>query len=119
MGHNFHHEALSAEAKLLYETATQQIRQGLAQGNTYEEACRRLNHLEPTFKAYVFEDFLKILIAEEHLGNNAPIDDLALLLGLPYETMTQAVNNLLEEIAWETAADFPSGPVPGPATVFH
>ncbi len=101
-----------------YEAATQQIRQKLAQGNTYEEACRHLSDLEPTFKAYVFEDFLKILIAEEYLGNNAPIDDLALLLGLPYDTMEKAVKNLLEEISWETAVDF-VGAVSGPNTVFH
>lgn len=101
-----------------YEDATRQIRRKLAQGNTYEEACRHLSDLKPTFKAYVFEDFLKILIAEEHLGNNAPIDDLALLFGLPYDTMEKAVKNLLEEIAWETTVDF-VGAVSGPTTVFH
>jgi len=86
------------EGYRIYETATRQIRRALASGRTYDEACDALHGLAPGLKAFVSDDFLKILVAEEHFGGNVGIDDLALALGLPSERIEATVVSLIHEL---------------------
>ena len=88
---------LTAEGHRVYETAVEHIRNQLAQGNTYEQACDTLTGIEQEMKQFIVEDFLKILIAEEHFGSGVDIDDMALYLGMPYEELEDAMMALLRD----------------------
>lgn len=98
------------EGYTLYARATQQIRTALAEGHTYDQACENLHDFAASTRAFISNDFLKIIVAEEHLGNGISLDDLALTLGLPPERLETAVAGLLQEInraAAQTEPDFP------------
>ncbi|MGV1098775.1 hypothetical protein ACUUL3_05125 [Thiovibrio sp. JS02] len=86
-----------------YERAVQKLRVNLAQGLTYDQACDTLQDLDVEMRAFVREDFLKILIAEEHFGAGIEIDDLALFLGLPYETIESSMLTLLYDMVREAS----------------
>lgn len=86
------------EGYQLYENAVQQIRSALANGRTYDQACETLHGLTAGARAFISDDFLKIIVAEEHLGSGRAMDDLALILGLPYERLEAAMASLLLEI---------------------
>jgi hypothetical protein len=95
------------EGYAIYEKAVQQIRTALANGHSYDQACATLHNLATGIRDFIRDDFLKILLAEEHLGNGIAIDDLALTLGLPYERIKAAMAGLIREINRAAILDFP------------
>ena len=86
----------------IYEHATRIIRKNLDDGQTYEQACKPLNDIDQNLKQFIMDDFLKILIAEEHFGTGVDIDDLALHLGLTYEKIESSRDDLIKDIVRET-----------------
>ena len=92
---------LSENAYKEYERAVQTLRQELARGRTYDQACSSLTDLDQSLKAFVREEFLKTLIAEEHFGAGVEISDIALLLELPYNKVEAALMTLLNDMVRE------------------
>ena len=92
---------LSAKNWQTYEHAIKRIRYGLSKGLTYDQACNSLTDIDNDMKSFVTEDFLKILIAEEHFGSGIDIEDMALLLGLPYERLEACRTAMIEEVDQE------------------
>lgn len=86
------------EGYRMYEKATQQIRTALASGHTYDQACKNLHGLPARAKAFISDDYLKIIVAEEHLGNGTSLENLAFTLGLSQDRLETAVMSLLHEI---------------------
>ncbi|MFZ5775509.1 MAG: hypothetical protein ACOY3Z_08510 [Thermodesulfobacteriota bacterium] len=84
-----------------YELAVRQVRIKLLAGQSYNQACDTLVDLDQEMRDFVRNDFLKILIAEEHFGAGADISDIALLLGLPYEEVEASVLALLHDMVQE------------------
>ncbi|HEX9714845.1 MAG TPA: hypothetical protein VGA28_04045 [Desulfurivibrionaceae bacterium] len=85
-----------------YERAVKKMREELSQGRTYEHACHGMADISQEIQAFVKEDFLKIIIAEEHFGTGIDISDIALLLELPYEKVESARLALLNDMRQET-----------------
>ncbi len=85
-----------------YERAVKKIREELSQGRTYDHACDTLTDISPEIRTFVKEDFLKIIIAEEHFGAGIDISDIAMFLELPYEKVQSARQTLLNDMARET-----------------
>lgn len=86
----------------VYESATRMIRRSIDQGCTYDEACDIISNLDHDLKNFIKEDFLKIIIAEEHFGTGLDMDDLALYLGLSYEKVESTRDALISDIVRET-----------------
>ncbi len=85
-----------------YERAVKKMRGELSQGRTYDHACDTLADISQEIQTFVKEDFLKIIIAEEHFGAGIEVSDIALLLELPYEKVESARLALLNDMALET-----------------
>lgn len=85
-----------------YEHAVKKMREELSRGQTYEHACEILTDISQEIKDFVRDDFLKIIIAEEHFGGGFEISDIALLLELPYEKVESARLDLLNNMVQET-----------------
>lgn len=99
------HIPLPPEDSKTYEQAIRKIRKSLARGETYEQACRSLDGMNEDLRVFITEDFLKILIAEDHFGTGIGIDDMALFLGLPYEKLAASLSNMVDEINEELAVN--------------
>ncbi|MDG4476546.1 hypothetical protein [Thiovibrio frasassiensis] len=85
-----------------YERAVKKIREALSQGRTYDHACDTLADVSQEIKTFIKDDFLKIIIAEEHFGAGLEISDIALFLELPYEQVETARLALLNDMVQET-----------------
>lgn len=105
---NIHRNRFSSNNWKTYEYAIKQIRRGLSKGLTYEQACNTLTDIDHDMKIFIIEDFLKILIAEEHFGSGLEIDDMALLLGLPYEKIVASRTAMIEEVDQEIKTLYPA-----------
>lgn len=89
-----------------YESAVDKLRHALAKGHTYDQACGTLTDLDQDMQAFVREDFLKTLIAEEHFGAGIEIADMALFLGLSYEKLESSMLTLLHDMANEATMHY-------------
>jgi hypothetical protein len=85
-----------------YERAVKKIREELSLGQTYDHACDALTDISEEIKTFVKEDFLKIIIAEEHFGAGIELSDIALFLELPYEKVEAAYQALHQDMVRET-----------------
>ncbi|MDH4321403.1 MAG: hypothetical protein OEV73_07875 [Desulfobulbaceae bacterium] len=98
--------SLSDEENRIYEEAIAKLRSELDQGRIFDQACECLEGIEQELRALIIDDFLKIIIAEDHFGSGKDIDDIALSLGIPYETVETARAEMLQEVGAEMAAQY-------------
>lgn len=97
---------LSEEENRIYEEAFEELRNELDRGRTFDHACERLADIDPELRALIIDDFLKVLIAEDHFGSGKGLDDIALCIGIPYETLEKARREMLQEVGEEMALQY-------------
>ncbi|MBI5559559.1 MAG: hypothetical protein HY885_18205 [Deltaproteobacteria bacterium] len=83
--------------EILYEQAVMRMRKEIAKGKTFAQACEILQGIEEHLRPLIQDDFLKIIIAEQHFGQGRGIDDVALFLDLPYETVEASRAKIMSE----------------------
>jgi hypothetical protein len=81
----------------VFEQAVLKMRQELAKGKTFAEACEVLHDIDEKLRPLIKDDFLKIVIAEQHFGQGRGIDDVALFLDLPYEIVEASRTRIMRE----------------------
>jgi hypothetical protein len=88
-----------SDEELFYEQTIRRMRSEVNRGKTYEQACKSLSGVEKYLQKEIGEDFLKVIIAERHFGGGYGIDDIALLLDLPYEKVEEIRNHMLSDLS--------------------
>jgi hypothetical protein len=83
--------------EILYEQAVQKMRKEIAKGKTFAQACEILQDIGKNLRPLIQDDFLKIIVAEQHFGEGRGIDDVALFLDLPYETVEASKDKIMSE----------------------
>ena len=97
---------LSDEENRIYEESVAELRNELDSGRTFDHACECLDGIDQELRALIIDDFLKILIAEDHFGTGKELEDIALYLGIPYETLDTAREEMLQEVGAEMASQY-------------
>lgn len=88
----------ASDEELFYEQTIRRMRSEVNRGKTYEQACKSLSGVEKYLQKEIGEDFLKIIIAERHFGGGYGVDDIALLLDVPYEKVEEIRNHMLSDL---------------------
>lgn len=81
-----------------YERAFNEIRQGLAAGLGFDDACARIDINDEKLLAQIIKDMIKVLIAEEHFAKKVPIDELARQLKVSKDHLEVTKAEMLEEV---------------------
>ncbi len=89
----------ASDEELFYEQTIRRMRSEVNRGRTYEQACNSLSGVEKYLQKEIGEDFLKVIIAERHFGGGHGIDDIALLLDVPYEKVEELRNHMLSDLS--------------------
>lgn len=85
------------EDEALFDRTVLKMRKEIARGKTFAQACELLKDVEEHLRPLIQDDFLKIIIAEQHFGQGRGIDDVALFLDLPYETVEASRAKIISE----------------------
>lgn len=88
---------LTGEDDNLFEEAVSKMRNEVARGKTFNEACEALTKIDKNLRPLIRDDALKIIVAEKHFGQGVSIDDVALFLDLPYEKVEASRTLILQE----------------------
>lgn len=97
---------LSDEENRVYEESFAILRSEIDRGRTFDHACEFLVDVDQELRAMIVDDFLKVLIAEDHFGSGKGLDDIALCIGIPYETLEKARREMLQEVGEEMALQY-------------
>lgn len=87
------------ETSKIYDIAVKTIRREIARGKTFNEAILSLTTINESLRNIIIDDFLKNLIVDQHFNRGRGLDDLALILDLPYEKMEICRDRIIEELA--------------------
>lgn len=86
------------ETSKIYDVAVKKIRKEIANGKTFNEAILSLTSINEALRSIIIDDFLKNLIVDQHFNKGRGLDDLALILDLPYEKMEICRDKIVEEL---------------------
>lgn len=87
----------SPEESAIYEAAIGRIREGIAGGMTFDEACSKAEIADPGLRLFVEDDALKIMLAEMHFGSAMSLQDFAAKMGLSMTRVSHAIVEMLED----------------------
>jgi len=87
----------SQDDDAVFDQAVLKMRQELAKGKTFAQACEVLHDIDAKLRPLIKDDFLKIVIAEQHFGQGRGIEDVALFLDLPYEIVDASRTRIMKE----------------------
>lgn len=82
----------------IYDIAVKTIRKEIARGKTFNEAILSLTAINDALRTIIIDDFLKNLIVDQHFNKGRGLDDLALILDLPYEKIEICRDKIVEEL---------------------
>ena len=98
MADTWYDELPESEEDRVYTESVKRIQNGVQQGMTFEKAVGLIEAVDEAQKAEILNDALKVLIAQFHFSEGAPLDNLAKKLGLPLARLEQAKKAMLEEV---------------------
>jgi hypothetical protein len=96
---NDFYNGTDSDEELFYEQTIRKMRLEVNRGKTYEQACKSLSGVEKYLQKEIGEDFLKVIIAERHFSGGYGIDDIALLLDVPYDKVEEIRNHMLSDLS--------------------
>ena len=86
------------EENEIYNAAIARIREEIAGGRTFPEACRCIDVADEAFRGFIVDDALKILVAELYYGKGTPLPELARALDVPLPVLAAAMREMLEDV---------------------
>ncbi|MCK5232202.1 MAG: hypothetical protein KAR13_18160 [Desulfobulbaceae bacterium] len=93
--HNYKNHP-TAEDDMYFDKALDLLRSEINKGRTLAQAGRVLTWMNGELKNTVLDEFIKIIIAEQHFGGGRGIDDIALFLDIPYEKV-EGIKRVVEK----------------------
>lgn len=87
-----------SEDEKTYMNALVKIKQGLAKGFDFESASAAVMIDDEPLRQAVFDDVLKVIIAEEHFMKAVPLEQISRQLNLPIDRLEKANSEMLEDV---------------------
>jgi len=91
-------DAFLSEAEKTYMNALAKIKEGLAKGFDFVSASSAVIIDDETLRQAVFDDVLKVIIAEEHFIKKIPLEQISQKLNLPIDRLEKARAEMLEDV---------------------
>lgn len=99
-------DAFLSEAEKIYMNALAKIREGLAKGFDFNSASATVMIDDESVRQAVFDDVLKVIIAEEHFVKKVPLEQISQKLNLPIDRLEKARTEMLEDVEKSTLNAF-------------
>ncbi len=116
---DFEYKHYTDEETKIYNEAMAKIRSGLENGLSFNEACNAVDVEDGALRNFIFEDALKVTIAEMHYQKGILLQQVADTLKLPLKKVNATNLEMLEDIGITAAEVYrknsPDGPIAGNA----
>lgn len=95
----------SEEEDRIYMETMEKVRDILKSGKSMEEAFCNLTDVDDELKALIYDDALKIVIAERHFSMGITVDEISQSLKVPAISIYKAIAEMLEDVG-HTSSEF-------------
>jgi hypothetical protein len=87
------------EEERQHEAGFAAIRAGLGAGQGFDEACGRIEAVDPDLRRIIVDDYLKVTIAERHFQGGESLEAVAAALKISEARVEFARREMLAEVA--------------------
>jgi len=95
----------SEEEDKVYMETMDKVRELLKAGKSLEEAFISVKINNEELKSFIYDDALKIVIAERHFAKGTSLEEVADSLKVPITSIYKAINEMLEDVG-HTSAEY-------------
>ena len=89
----------------IHQAGFKVIHEGMSRGLGFDDACEGLKVVDPELRQVIVDDYLKVVIAEQHFQAGKTIEEVADLLRIPVTRVGTAKQEMLREVQ-QAAVDF-------------
>ncbi len=105
----------SPEEDRIYTESIAKIREGMKNGLTFDKSCETIKVEDEELKGFIFDDALKIMIAELHYGKGMALEEVSKILNVPMGKVSVASLEMLEDAGIAAAKEYHKNAPTGPA----
>ncbi len=87
----------TSEENVIYYDSIGKILTSLRNGSSFKEACSGVEILDPSLKNFIYDDAIKVMIAELHYRDGLPLDEVAKRLDISVVKISYASLEMLED----------------------
>ncbi len=102
----FAFKQFTPEESRIYEEAMHAYREALAGGKKLNDAYEAFSIADSGLRALIQADFLKVLIAERHIGRRQDLETVAKDLGVSPDLLRDTYGRMLQEVGAAAADEF-------------
>lgn len=102
----FKYKEYTKEEDIIYDNAMAKIIESYENGLNYKEACSVANIEDPELRKFIFDDALKIMIADLHVSKGMTLVETSERLKVPLGKIMEAYNEMLEDVGISAADIF-------------
>jgi|SRR5208283_387579 len=95
---DINYKEYSPEEGKIYDDSIAKIRGGLTNGLSFKEACSMVEVEDADLKKLIFDDALKIMIAEMHYSKGLLLSQISEKLKVPLKTIEIAKKEMMEDV---------------------
>ncbi len=88
----------TGEEEKIYDREIKRLQKLIAEGATYDDACKTLTLNDPEMRQVIADDLLKVLIAELHYGKKKSFEQIAESLGLKVSDIKNMHRIMIEDV---------------------
>lgn len=94
------------EENAIYYDSIEKILTSLRGGSTFEEACSNIDISDASLKSFIFDDAIKVMIAELHYRDGFSLLQVAERLNVPVMKISCASLEMLEDVTIASSEAF-------------
>ena len=102
----FHFKEFTPEESRIYEEALKAYRDSITAGKTLKQAYETYSISDQELRSLIQADFLKVLIAERHFGQQQPLEKVAKDLDISLDLVMDTHARMLQEVGVTAANQF-------------
>ncbi|MBF0319433.1 MAG: hypothetical protein HQL01_06495 [Nitrospirae bacterium] len=106
---DFKYKEYTEQESKIYTESIEKLKDSMAQGLTFDKACLRLDVADPELKRLITEDFLMMSIAQLHYEKGLNLKDVAKMLSISYERVSDAHKVMLQDVQITSIAEYHKG----------
>lgn len=96
----------TTEENTIYNDSIEKILISLRSGKTLEESCREVEISDKSLMGFIYDDAMKVMIAELHFRDGISLSDIADRLNIPIGKIFHATLEMLEDVAISSSEAF-------------
>jgi hypothetical protein len=102
----FAFKEFTPEEGRIYEEAVNKFREAITEGKALKQAYEAYAIADEELRSLIQADFLKIMIAERHFGQNQSLEEIAKALDVTVDLIKDTHSRMLQEVGITAASQF-------------